>query len=136
MYCDKCGSPVPDGQETCNKCGQKVQTGGAIAALRSAKGNESAAPANGNTLMLVTSIVLFVFALALIIVGFVAAGMIADGGMDISRIKSVGGKTLEEAYYRNYGEVLMGIAWLARIISVGFALVLGYLGMKSFSKAR
>ena len=44
---------------------------------------------------------------------FMAASSIADGGSEIMQIQSVGGKTLEEAYYAELGTIYSGYAMIS-----------------------
>ena len=49
-----------------------------------------------------------------LILFFVAAHLVAAGGNEIMQIQSVGGKTLEEAYYFELGNVYAGYAMALR----------------------
>lgn len=65
---------------------------------------------------------LFVASLAvsivLLIMFFSAADSIKAGGLDIMRIQSVGGRTLEEAYYHGLGYIYEGYCVATRAIGV------------------
>ena len=65
---------------------------------------------------------LFVTSLAisivLLIMFFSAADSIKAGGLDIMRIESVGGKTLEEAYYHGLGYIYEGYCVATRAMGV------------------
>ena len=58
-----------------------------------------------NWFLFVTS---FAISLALLIMFFSAADSIKTGGLDIMSIESVGGRTLEEAYYHGLGYIYEG----------------------------
>ena len=59
-----------------------------------------------------------IFSVVLIIMFFSAASSIKIGGLEIMSIESVGGKTLEEAYYQNLGYVYEGYCIAVRAIGV------------------
>ncbi len=76
-------------------------------------------------------IIFCVLAVIVLVLCMVAAGQIASHGEEISLIESVGGKTLEEAYYTELGGIYGGIAMTIRALGLFGAGVLAYLGLKS-----
>lgn len=61
---------------------------------------------------------------------FVAANRLSEGGAEMMKIQSVGGRTLEEAYYLQLGSVYAGYAHIARGMGIFFASVLVWLGFR------
>lgn len=76
------------------------------------------------------AIVYIVLAVVVLIMSFSAARSILEGGNEIMKIQSVGGRTLEEAYYQELGEVYAGQAMMCRTIGVFFAAVLVWMGLR------
>ena len=71
-----------------------------------------------------TRIIAHIFSgICILIMFFISASKISDAGRNISRISSVGGKTLEEAYYTEVGEAYNGYALALRAFGI-FALIL------------
>ena len=67
---------------------------------------------------------------------FIAASNIVAGGNEIMQIRSVGGKTLEEAYYNELGSIYVGYAMISRALGIFFASVLVWLGLKNSSNVQ
>lgn len=139
MFCPKCGTSF-EGTNLCPQCGFDINTVNQNAKPENA---DSVTPANtqaekripsseaktsANPVMLVVY-----FGLAVVVFGmfFVAANNISSGGNEIMQIQSVGGKTLEEAYYFELGAVYAGYAMITRALGIFFASVLVWLGIKS-----
>lgn len=59
-----------------------------------------------------------IFSIVLLIMFFSAANSIKIGGLEIMSIESVGGKTLEEAYYQNLGYIYEGYCVAIKAIGV------------------
>ena len=68
-------------------------------------------------------------AAVVLFMAFIAASNISAGGNEIMQIQSVGGKTLEEAYYFQLGKVYSGYAMFVRTAGVFFAAVLVRCGL-------
>ena len=68
-----------------------------------------------------------VFTIAAIVL-FAAAwqifGKLKVYGLNIASIKSVGGKTLEEAYYQQVGFVYIYLAQILRLIAAGISVII------------
>lgn len=75
-------------------------------------------------------IVYFILAAIVLLFAFNAASSISSAGLNIASIESVGGKTLEEAYYQYSGELYLGYATMVCTTGIFFAAVLAYLGIK------
>ena len=70
-------------------------------------------------------------ALITVIMSFMAASNISNGGYQIMQIKSVGGQTLEEAYYQQLGGIYSGYAMFVRTCGIFFASVLAGIGLNT-----
>lgn len=70
-------------------------------------------------------------AVVVLIMFFIAAAKIYYGGNEIHQIDSVGGETLEEAYYYELGSIYGGYALISCALGIFFSSVLVWLGIKS-----
>jgi threonine/homoserine/homoserine lactone efflux protein len=61
---------------------------------------------------------------------WIAASKVAKGGVDIMSIESVGGQTLDEAYYFALGSVYDGYTLMIQALGVFCASVLIWLGLR------
>lgn len=135
MFCPKCGAAFEDGNLKCEKCGYEVVST-PEAVDHSEPPSQNSAPLDTEKLKAslkkfsVPQIVLFVMAALIFIMSLYAAGRVVSGGMSIGSIESVGGRTLEEAYYQALGTVYAGYAAAIRAMGFFFASVLAYLGYK------
>lgn len=77
-----------------------------------------------------------IFSIVLIIMFFTAANSIKTGGLEIMSIESVGGKTLEEAYYQNLGYVYEGYCVAIRAIGVFCSSLFLFFGVSRLKNAR
>lgn len=132
MFCPKCGNSVEVGDGVCSNCGLDFST------IKQENTNdmEVTTPVNAtqNTSTLsekpVIKFVYFGLAAVVLVMFFIAAGSIANGGSEIMKIQSVGGKTLEEAYYAELGAIYSGYAMISRALGIFFSSVLVWLGLK------
>lgn len=147
MFCPKCGSSVESGVEICPKCGLDFstikQSQSASVVIPTAVSENSYDSKKGKNIesseekldkvsgKWIVRFTYFGLAVAVFIMFFVAAGNIASGGTEIMKIQSVGGKTLEEAYYYELGAIYAGYAMISRALGVFCASVLVWLGMKN-----
>lgn len=132
MFCPKCGTNVEDGSGVCSNCGldfsaikQDNKTSVEVTAL--AHTNQKTQTLFRNS---VVRFVYFGLAAVVLVMFFMAASSIADGGKEIMQIQSVGGETLEEAYYAELGLIYSGYAIIARALGIFFASVLAWLGLR------
>ena len=128
MFCPKCGKELSEEMTSCDSCGfllSERENGGAI----NSSVTENSPGKNKKSSSVIQ---FFYFALSAItlILSFVAASSVSKGGLDIAGIQSVGGKTLEEAFYQYSGSVYAGYSNFMRASGIFFASVLAYLGIK------
>lgn len=138
MFCPKCGTNVPDDVKTCPNCGLDFSTldkGTSKEPITTDSNSKSATPEEKNkntkSSLSVKSFVFFGLAAVVLVMAFIAANNISEGGNEIMQIQSVGGKTLEEAYYFQLGKVYSGYAMFVRMVGVSFASVLAWMGLKN-----
>lgn len=66
-------------------------------------------------------IIFTVFAVALFAAVWTICDKIKDYGLDIALIRSVGGKTLDEAYYAAVGRIYMYVADFIKVLTAGIS---------------
>ena len=132
MFCPKCGNQFKENERCCSNSGYKLPEN-----LRTIPENENEGAAvisacqNVNQRPnLAIKVIFFALAAVVLVMSLYSAHCITAGGMDISSIESVGGQTLEEAYYQYSGMVYTGYAAAVRATGIFFASVLSYLGIK------
>lgn len=132
MFCPKCGNSVEEGSHVCANCGLDFST------LKNENESDTEVVVPMHTTKdlhnkqenPVVKFVYFGLAAVVLVMFFMAASNIASGGSEIMQIQSVGGKTLEEAYYAELGTIYSGYAMISRALGVFFASVLVWLGLK------
>lgn len=77
-----------------------------------------------------------IISIALLIMFFSAADSIKTGGLDIMSIESVGGKTLEEAYYHGLGYIYEGYCVAIRAIGVFCSSILFLFGVSRIKNVK
>lgn len=120
LFCLKCGSPLRE-METFKEDSTLKEDAKEVSAL-------SITDISSN--QMVKTIAFSVLAVVVLIMSFIAASKISSAGLEIMSIESVGGKTLEEAYYQGLGGIYSGYAIIVRTIGIFFASVLVWLGLK------
>lgn len=158
MFCPKCGNEIKDNSTVCDKCNFNIKTNQQLEDIKYIeKENQNTMNTNidkneqlselkkidnhplaveklhkssDNKMNIVKAILFSLIAIFILVMSFIAARQIAQGGLKIMDIQSVGGKTLEEAYYSSLGDVYQGYATVVRIIGMFFASVLVWLGLK------
>lgn len=133
MYCPKCGNLIEEGNSLCSNCNldisSVVQDINFETLQQKNKSFEMKNSKNSKSISLPKLIVYSLIACCILIMSFIAASKISNGGMEIMNIQSVGGKTLEEAYYFELGSVYSGYAIITRMVGIFFASVLVWLGL-------
>lgn len=132
MFCPKCGSQFTENKRCCQNCGYELpedyeDTLQIIESKNAVKRfpNQTAIRHNANI-----KVIFFILAGIVFIMALYSGHCIASGGLNISSIESVGGQTLEEAYYQYSGLVYTGYAVIVRATGIFFASVLAYFGIK------
>lgn len=134
MFCPKCGVQIEKEQTNCSKCGfnianvLNVSVDNQEALLVGESKTTSIDSPKGTSI--VNTIAFLGIAAVVLIMFFSAASKISEGGLGIMEIQSVGGKTLEEAYYFELGSIYAGYATVTRALGIFFASVLVWLGLK------
>lgn len=77
-----------------------------------------------------------VVAVILLIMFFLAANSIKTGGLEIMSIESVGGKTLEEAYYQRLGYIYEGYCVAIRAIGIFCSSILLLFGVSRLKNVK
>lgn len=133
MFCPKCSTEIDSSSKTCPQCGVEIPSAPSpivdtpkYASAPTPSITPSTAPKTHASL----KIVYFILAAIVLLFAFSAASSISSAGLNIASIESVGGKTLEEAYYQYSGELYLGYATMVRTTGIFFAAVLAYLGIK------
>lgn len=133
FYCPKCGTTIEEGKTVCPNCGLDVTKVNPIIKNAASSADSRAASdvkkvkRYGNSAV---KYAYFVLAAVVLIMFFVAAARIAYSGNEIHQIESVGGETLEEAYYFELGSIYAGYAMISRALGIFFSSVLVWLGLK------
>lgn len=74
---------------------------------------------------------MFTAAALTLVLSVIAAAFLHGSGVEIMQIRSVGGKTLEEAYYARLGGVYTGFAIMSVAFGVFAAALLSSFGYKT-----
>ena len=120
MFCPKCGKEMRG--TACDYCGY-----GSVRTVPSSTTRRKAPPLQ---IDLPKLIILTVIAIVVLILFLNAANTIAYRGYEITQIESVGGQTLDEAYYLQIGNMYAGFAVAIRAFGIFCAAVLVALGYK------
>lgn len=129
-FCGKCGRKVDVETGACPVCDKIEQTrpeiGGGVsdAAGKEKQRKERIIRVAGCILIAIITLISFEL----------AGSLIAQGGANISDIKSVGGRTLEEAYYQELGIVYNGISIAVRAFGRVLTFLLVYMGWMEWRK--
>lgn len=132
MFCPRCGKPTEMGETTCTNCGLNLDPASAGANI----GFEKAPESDLQIIMERVStwnirlIIFCMFALAVLILCFIAAYDISNASGQILQIRTADGKTINEVYYREMAKIYSGYAMFIRACGVFFFGVLVRLGFK------
>lgn len=124
IKCSKCGSEFEDGTRFCTKCGERL-TSGDFAEKSDNKTefswserNNAGKPAAGIEKPGKSSGTIYlILAIAVLALSVYASFKINSAGNEIASIRSIGGRTLEEAYYEELGNIYKGFS--AAILAAG-----------------
>lgn len=135
MFCPKCGTAMEEGVNVCPNCCLDITTinkdPAFVTELDVANTVESNVETSKKFSYYAVKYIYFGLAAVVLILFFLAASNIASSGNEIMQIQSVGGRTLEEAYYYELGSIYAGYAMISRALGIFFASVLVWLGIKS-----
>ena len=134
MFCPKCGNKLIEDAKECSNCGIAINNAEEAeqSEISHANNEQHLTPKTTKKSNFITTKLIVFPALAIIILlmCFIGANSISNSGEEIMQISSVGGKTLEEAYYRELGSLYSGYANIARAVGIFMASVLIGLGVK------
>lgn len=139
MYCPKCGAKNSEKNETCENCGyffteresKEIVTGTIL--LKRDPQDASPAPKRNKTATLSAvkkylPNLIFLTAVFVLLLSITGAVCLFIGGARISDIHSVGGKTLEEAYYSRLQLIYHGFAFFVLSMGVFMSGTLSFFG--------
>ncbi|MBQ8149614.1 MAG: zinc ribbon domain-containing protein [Clostridia bacterium] len=139
MFCPFCGTEIPDEVKVCPNCEKELpeeEIAEAAAPAETPEVAPEAVPAKKKSfkwLYVLYRVVKLAAFCALAVYVYqrfqAAASNISYGGMMISYIESVGGKTLEEAYYAQLGNIYSGYTILTRASGAAISGILVGLGL-------
>lgn len=127
MYCEKCGSQIEDNIEKCPKCGHEIKK----EYLENDRNNIKRFDLK-KVIQFIRRNLKYIYYILAVLVFFMfieAASNISEYGINISNIESIGGKTLEEAYYSELGGIYAGYATVVRGIGIFLSSILVWLGV-------
>lgn len=146
MYCPRCSTQNDDNNSICKNCGFDFTT---LNTTPPQSQNPNIANGNLNNMLAHNEFfnasknkektpmgywlklcVYLTLSIIVLVMFFLAAKQISESGKNIMMIQSVGGKTLEEAYYSELGVIYSAYATIARALGLFFASVLVWLGIK------
>ncbi|NLP45275.1 MAG: hypothetical protein GX351_11705 [Peptococcaceae bacterium] len=127
MFCPKCGSDIEE-IKICPNCSSDLEK--IIQSNNLTENQIISIKSRQKTYNLIIKFGFLGLAGVILIMFFIAANSISKGGMEIMKIQSVGGRTLEEAYYAELGKIYSGYAMITRTLGIFFASVMVWLGLK------
>lgn len=137
LVCPNCGAEIKDEYKVCPNCGYDFLNKKTGADSHTGNPNTEIPPVPSIPMVQkkessydIKSIVFCVVAFVVFIMSLIAANSISDAGNQISQIKSVGGQTLEEAYYNQLGNLYSGYAMFVRTCGIFFTGILVHIGLK------
>ncbi len=131
MFCPRCGKPAENGELVCSNCGLDFATlNPAYAPEPESALAEVRVIAKRLKKLNIRLICFSLIALSILIISFVAAQKISGSALQITQIRTSGGSTVNEVYYREMGNIYEGYAMFIRECGVFFATILVGLGLK------
>lgn len=133
MFCPKCGTAVKEGVEVCSNCGMDITAIDQASAPMVTSSSISVASSKDFTKKKgysVVKLVYFGLAAVVLVIFFIAAINILSAGNNIMQIQSVGGRTLDEAYYHEVGSIYIAYAMISCAVGIFFASVIALIGLK------
>jgi hypothetical protein len=134
MFCPKCGTEIQVGN-VCPRCNYVI--GGIAGETPPTNVGENTIPpiANQNkvkiTLSWTPNKIYFPILAAIIFISFwYVASKLRTHGLEIGYIRSVGGNSIDEAYYQEIGNVIVAMSILLKSLGTVFACLLSWFGFK------
>ena len=153
MFCPKCGTQNVAEALVCKQCGYRFTKTSVVSentdsipeltadALTDSNVTETPSSvfssnsyATKGTKLIRLENLWFLIAAVVFVLSFVAAIMVFVGGLKIASIESVGGKTLEEAYYQYSGNVYFGYSLFVFAMGAFCSSVLSWIGLREKRK--
>lgn len=97
MFCPKCGSVIGDGKTICAECNYNIEPD--ISSNIKTEVTNDLKQSIVNNIVTPNFIIFAIIAVVVLVMFFMAADYIADGGNKIMSIQSIAGNSIEEAYY-------------------------------------
>lgn len=121
MYCEKCGNQLEENEKVCSKCGYEIES----------VDNKIENVLLQNIKQKSNKHIKYYVIATIILIMFIIAGFnVASHGKEISEIISVGGKTLQEAYYHELGGIYFGYSVALYAIGISLSTFIFYLGYR------
>lgn len=140
--CPHCGASIEEEYKICPNCGydvasQKSATNGFASPREMDMPEAPSTPvaAKGTIFQSKKTVVFLILAVIVFIMSLVAGNQISNAASQIGQIRSVGGQTLEEAYYVQLNNLYSGYAVFVRTCGVFFAGIFIYFGWKKPGEA-
>lgn len=129
MYCEKCGAKLVEGEFMCSICGYD---------FRDTNVTETEIVIEDNSfldkIINKLDLIYFIIAIVVFVLFLMAASNVSSAGEAISEIRSVGGETLEEAYYQSSYGLYSGISMALFATGITLSSILVWFGIKSRSQ--
>ena len=129
MKCSKCGNELNDKDEFCTKCGEKIKMKEKNV-ISKEKTNVSDINKKPNKNIVILKVVIFILALVVVIMFFNGAESVKQSSSSMLNLRSVGGKSVDEAYYQYYGTFLGGLSTAIKGLGITCGVIILYIGSK------
>ena len=123
MKCAYCGHKLDEEAKVCSECGAKI----------SEDNSENLKKIDSSSYIILVKIILFVIAIAVVVIFFQGADHIESAAADMLNLRSVVGTSVNEAYYQYYGSFLSGLSDVIRGLGLTCGAIVLYIS-KRFDK--
>lgn len=131
MFCPKCGSEIKDGSTICDECNYNIEPD-ISSNIRMGVGLGSDLKQSVVSKVVTPNFMIFtIIGIVVLVMFFIGANYISDGGSKIMSIQSVAGNSIEEAYYNDLGSIYAGYALIVRALGIFFSSLLVWLGLRN-----
>lgn len=146
MFCRNCGNELKNGEERCDKCGY-VPTKKIVS--ENYKNNISAMENNKDSMeskinnsqsenyvyrkkyRILIKIALYVLAIVVVSMSFETSNTLNRAAINMMDLRSVSGKTVDEAFYQYYGTFVNGLDNFVKMVGITCGVIIAYIGMKT-----